>query len=80
MKAKARVFGRFTYASKSEEATVIIDRDLRLFSVRPLRRRRVYTLPLADVAEMTVRHIICAEVAEKRKLKRRKRLTVKRFS
>lgn len=69
--ARARVLGRFDLASRPQEATVTIDRDASLFSV--LRRRRVYTLPLAAVAEIVVRRIIAAEVAEKKRERRARR-------
>lgn len=65
--AKARVVGRFVLASRVQEATVVIDRDAGLFSVRPLRSRKLYTLPLATVAEITVQRIIKAESAERRR-------------
>lgn len=38
------------------EATIEIDRDLGTISVRPLRSRGVYSLTLAQVAEILVRH------------------------
>jgi hypothetical protein len=50
-----------------------VDRDAGLVSVRPLRRRRVYTLPLAAVAQMVVRQIIAVEVRERRAARRRGR-------
>ena len=52
-KIHLRVVGRFDLASQRPQvATVSIDRDASLFGVRPLRRRRVYLLPLALVAEL----------------------------
>jgi hypothetical protein len=68
--ARFRVFGRFDGASS---ATVEVDRSAGLIMIRPLRRRRVYTLPLAAVAEIVVFRIIAAEVREKRKAKASKR-------
>ncbi len=68
--ARARVVGRFDQASRVQEATVTIDRAGGLFSVKPLRRRRSYTLPLAKVAEIVCQRVILAELAEKRRLKR----------
>jgi hypothetical protein len=53
--------------------TVLIDRNAGLFHVRPYKRRRVYTLPLSDVASIIVSRIIKAEVAEKRRAKLAKR-------
>lgn len=42
--------------------TVLIDRAANLIGVRPLRRRRVYWLPLATVADMIVARVIRAEL------------------
>jgi hypothetical protein len=64
--ARFRVFGRFD-APRAHEATVTIERERGLFSVRPLRRRRVYELPLADVAAMVVWRVIRFELAEKKR-------------
>lgn len=70
--ARFRVLGRLDMASRPSYGTVTMDRaGTGMFSVRPLRRRRVYTLPLSTVAEMVVRSIIAAEVREKRAARRR---------
>lgn len=55
--------------SRAQSGTVLIDRSAGLFSVRPLRRRRVYTLPLALVASIVVTRIVKAELAEARRAK-----------
>lgn len=60
-----RIVGRLDMA-RPQDGTVLVDREAGLFSVRPLRRRRVYTLPLATVAELVCSKIIKAEVAAKR--------------
>lgn len=65
-----RVVGRFE--GRPQQATVTIDRGVNLFSVRPLRRRRTYTVPLADVAERVVFEIIKAEVAAKRAARKKR--------
>ena len=58
-KSKFRIEGRFDGANG---ATVTINRDgVPLFAVRPLRRKREYTLPLKDVAEMVLWRIVKAE-------------------
>ena len=57
-------------AGGAREGTVTIDRDAGLFHVRPLRRHRVYTLPLAMVATMVCRMIVAAEVREKKRAKK----------
>lgn len=64
--AHFRVVGLLDMASRPSVGTVTIDRARGLFSVRPLRRRRAYELPLYRVAEMVVRGIIVAEAREKR--------------
>jgi len=43
------------------------------FQVRPLRRRRVFELPLSAVADMVCRRTIIAEVSAKRAEKRKHR-------
>jgi hypothetical protein len=56
--------------SRAQSGTVMIDRGTGLFSVRPLRRRRVYTLPLALVASIVVSRIVRAEIEEARRSKK----------
>lgn len=67
--ARFKVYGRFDGAPA---ATIEVDRGAGLFTVRPLRRRQTYTLPLSTVAEMVLWRIVKAEAAEKRAAKRRK--------
>lgn len=69
-RSRFKIEGRF---DGTTGATVTIDRGAMLFSVRPLRRRREYTLPLTDVAEMVLWRIVKAEAAAKLELKRKKR-------
>lgn len=69
--ARFRVCARLDMASRPSYGTVTIARTEDLFSVRPLRRRRVYSLPLSTVAEMVVRSIIASEVREKKANKKR---------
>jgi hypothetical protein len=71
--ARFRVVGRLDMASRPTIGTVTIDRGANLFSVRPLRRRRIYTLPLDVVAGMVVRSLILTEVREKRAAKKKAR-------
>lgn len=73
-KTNFRVMGSFDM-SRTQEATVTIDRGTLdpLFHVRPLRRKRAYTLPLSAVARMVTHRVIQAEIAEKKKNKRSKR-------
>lgn len=72
--SKFRVCVRLDMASRPTYGTVAVERagDSDLFHVRPLRRRRVYTLPLSSVAEMVVRSIVMAEVRQKRAARRSK--------
>jgi hypothetical protein len=68
-----RVVGRMDMvASQLTIATVTIDRAAGLFEVRPCRRRRVYALPLATVADMVVRDIIKAEVRARKEANKRR--------
>lgn len=71
--ARFRVVAMLDMASRASVGTVTIDRGAGLFSVRPLRRRREYVLPLHKVAEMVCRSIIAAEAREKRLAKKAKR-------
>ena len=50
-RSRFKVCGRLDHASRVSDGTVTIDRGAGLFSVRPLRRRTTYTLPLDKVAE-----------------------------
>lgn len=68
--AKFRVCGRFDNASRPQEATVTVDRDTKVFKVRPLRRRRSYDLDLATVAAIVCQRVIAYEVMEKRRAKK----------
>jgi len=71
--SRFRIYARLEMASRATHGTVMIARKEDLFSVRPLRRRRIYSLPLSVVAQMVVRSIIATEVREKAKAKRAKR-------
>lgn len=55
-------------------ATVIINRDNGLISVRPYRQHRTYELLLSDIAQIIVERVIKAEVHEAKLRKRLKRL------
>ena len=57
---------------RAKEATIMIDRAAGLISVRPLRSRRVYTLPLSAVAEQIAWRVIRFELAEQKKQKKQK--------
>ena len=70
--ARCRVTGRFDAGGGVREATIILDRGGRLFTVRPYRRRTCYVLPLATVAEMVVWRVVRADLAQERRAKARR--------
>lgn len=55
-------------------STVLIDRERQTISVRPKYRWRWYTLPLSYVAEQIVWKVVGAELAEKNRETRKKRV------
>lgn len=67
-KARVRVTGRIDNAAS---ATITIDATAGLIGVRPFRRRREYTLPLAAVAQHIIYTVVRAELSEKRKGRKR---------
>jgi len=71
--ARFQVVGKLDGTGRMLEGTVAIERDAGLVSVRPLRRRRVYTLTLSDVATMVCQRVIRAEVFSRRLEKARRR-------
>lgn len=77
--SRFRVLGRLDMAGGAIPGTVEVDRDAGTMGVRPLRRRRVYSLPLSVVATMVCQAIVNAEARQKRaaKGKNRKRSKVK---
>lgn len=64
--ARFRVYCRLDSASRMQAGTVTISRCEDIFAVRPLRRRREFTLPLSAVASMVVQRVIKAEAATAR--------------
>lgn len=70
-----RVVGRLDSAARVQTGTITIDGLL--FSVRPLRRRRSYDLPLSLVADMVVQRVLRTETfrarMEKAKSKKARR-------
>jgi hypothetical protein len=71
--SRFRVYGSFDTGGSAQVATVEIDRSTNIMSVRPLRRRRKYELPLSTVAGLICKTLIMAEVREKRAAKLAKR-------
>ena len=70
--SRFKVYGRFD-STRTGEATVTVERATGLIHVRPYRRKRTFTLPLADVGEMIVWHVVKAEVREKLAAKRKQK-------
>jgi hypothetical protein len=56
-----RIEGRLDRASGSTAGTVVVNPSVGLFSVRPLRRRRTYDLPLSTVGDLVVELVVRAE-------------------
>jgi len=71
--ARFKVMGALDGAGGARAGTVVIDRDSGLVHVRPLRRRRVYTMPLSMVADMICKRIILNEAYEKRAARAKKK-------
>jgi len=55
------------------EATVIIDRNSNLVTVRPHRLRKTYQLRLEDIATIVIWKVLKAEMIEKQKLRKQRR-------
>jgi hypothetical protein len=72
--SKARFFVEGHFDKQNgvpQKATIVIDRDNGLFTLRIHRRHGSQVLPLSAIAEMVYRKVIATEVAEA-KPKRRK--------
>lgn len=70
--ARFKTIGQFDQ-SYVQSATIEIDRDVNLISVRPKGRRRTYSLPLSTIAEIICWRVIRAELLEKKREKAKKR-------
>ena len=70
--ARFRVRGVLDGAGGARSGTVVIDRAAGLMHVRPLRSRRVYTMPLSMVADMICKRILMNEVHDKRAARAKK--------
>lgn len=71
--ARFRVAGRLDMASRYQEGTLVVDRSARTVAVRPLRRHKVYELPLDTVAEWICRQVLLVEARRKREEKAERR-------
>jgi len=65
-----RIVARLDMASRAQEGTLTIDRVAGLAHVRPLRRSKFYSMPLAEVASWIVRSQLAAEAREHRARRR----------
>ena len=65
--ARFRVVGLLDMAGSATEGTVTIEDGL--FTVRPLRRHKTYTLPLSTVADIVCQRMVRAELLQKQKEK-----------
>ena len=64
---------RLERASRPQEATVTIDRDSGLISVRPLRSRQEYHATMPELAEIIVQRALAVARAEKKREKATRR-------
>ncbi len=71
--ARFRVIGMFDFASKPQVATIEIDRCTGLVTVRPLHRKVTRTFALSDAMSLYYRRLIAAEVAEKKRNRKKGR-------
>ncbi len=69
--ASFKICTKLSMASRPSRGTVTIDRKSNLFSVRELRRRKTFTVPLDDVASMVVRGLILTELRQKQAAKKK---------
>ncbi len=70
-RARFRLVGRFDGALGAT-VTILHDGSDGLVSVRPLRRRREFTLPLSRVARWLVEQVYLVEHAERKRSRRRR--------
>lgn len=68
--ARFPVVAHLDGAGGTKQGTVEVDRETKMFRVRPKRSHRVYELPLAMVATMVCRQVIMGEAIEKQKAKK----------
>jgi len=71
--SRFRTRGTFDVGGGTQDATVEIDRTTGIVSVRPLRRHRKYSLPLAAVAAFICSVTLRAEAREKLAAKKAKK-------
>ncbi len=69
--AKFKVYGGGGKYNGANEATVTIDRNNNLVSVRPKHRRKAYEMRLEDIAEWVMWRCIKDELHEKKKAKKK---------
>lgn len=71
-KVHLEVEGTFDYSSKLQKATMTIDRSSGMVRLRVHRRRKVYEVPLAAVAQLVFHKAVQQEVEENRRRPRSK--------
>ena len=69
--SRFRVIGDPRDLNGARAATITINREAGLISVRPYRQHRAYEWPLAAVARLIICKTIAAEVAERKKSKKK---------
>ena len=71
--ARFPVTGSLDGTGRRQRGTVTIDRETGTFTVRPLRRKKTYELPLSVVADLVCKTIIISELRERRAAKKAKK-------
>lgn len=74
--ARFPVVAHLDGAGGVKPGTVEIDRETKMFRVRPKRQHRVYELPLGVVATMVCRQVLIGEELDRRKAKKAARKRV----
>lgn len=62
MKNRFQVIGQFGFRPRITRGTVTIDRDSGIFTVRPHKSRRTYSVALSLVAEIISERVAKAEI------------------
>jgi len=68
--ARFPVYSQLDGAGGAQRGAVEIDRQTRMVTVRPHKKRRVYTMSLDMVADMICKRIILNELHEQKKAKK----------
>jgi hypothetical protein len=68
--AKFVVVGDRSDLNGARQATVLIDRDTGLVTVKPYRQHKTYSLPLLDLARSVIVRCVQAEIQENKPKRR----------